>query len=103
MKKFPLFHLVTLATAALLSTASAQDTNGIAAVVNGRPILRSEVEEVIKVQTLMHESNLSFDVLIHVVFVYLICFVQPDSYVNVESNIIVIFDIYVSVEWQISL
>lgn len=50
MKKFPLFHLVTLATAALLSTASAQDTNGIAAVVNGRPILRSEVEEVIKVQ-----------------------------------------------------
>ena len=60
-------------------------------------------EEVIKMQTLMHESNLSFDVLIHVVFVYLICFVQPDSYVNVESNIIVIFDIYVSVEWQISL
>ena len=50
MKKFPLFRLVSLATAALLSAASAEETNGIAAVVNGRPILRSEVEEVIKVQ-----------------------------------------------------
>ena len=50
MKKFPLFRLVTLATAVLLSAAPAEETNGIAAVVNGRPILRSEVEEVIKVQ-----------------------------------------------------
>ena len=46
-------------------------------------------EEVIKMQALTHVCNLSFVVLIHVVCVYLICFVQPDSYVNVE--------------WQISL
>ncbi len=45
-------------------------------------------EEVIKLQALMHESNLSF-VVLWIIHVYLICFVQPDSYVNVE--------------WQISL
>jgi parvulin-like peptidyl-prolyl isomerase len=51
MKMLPLFRSTGAALAlALVSHAVAEQTNGIAVVVNGRPILRSEVEEVIKVQ-----------------------------------------------------
>jgi parvulin-like peptidyl-prolyl isomerase len=51
MKTLPFFRSAGAALAlALVSPAVADQTNGIAVVVNGRPILRSEVEEVIKVQ-----------------------------------------------------
>jgi parvulin-like peptidyl-prolyl isomerase len=50
MKMSPLFRIAALSALAFLSSAQAQQTNGIAAVVNGRPILRSEVDELNKVQ-----------------------------------------------------
>jgi len=51
MKTLLFFRSASAALALVLVThAVAEQTNGIAVVVNGRPILRSEVEEVIKVQ-----------------------------------------------------
>ena len=50
MKMFPLFRIVILSSLALVFAAKGQQSNGIAAVVNGRPILRSEVDELNKVQ-----------------------------------------------------
>jgi peptidyl-prolyl cis-trans isomerase SurA len=67
-----LFRLSALAALATLTPAGAQTTrvaaaqpvaaegrsNGLAAVVNGRPILRSDVEEVIKVQEMQLRSTI---------------------------------------------
>ena len=50
MKTFSLFRIAALSALAFLSVAEAQQTNGIAAVVSGRPILRSEVDELNKMQ-----------------------------------------------------
>ena len=50
MKTLPTIRITVLSALAFLTTAPAQQTNGIAAVVNGRPILRSEVNDLNKMQ-----------------------------------------------------
>ncbi len=57
MKTFPLFRIAALSALALLSVAEGQQSNGIAAVVNGRPILRSEVDDLNKVQEMQLRST----------------------------------------------
>lgn len=58
MKTLSLFHAFLLALT-VAAPAIGQQTNGIAAVVNGRPILRSDVEEVIKVQEMQLRGTIA--------------------------------------------
>ena len=59
MKMLSLLRVAAaLVTMASTSHAIAEQTNGIAAVVNGRPILRSEVEELNKVQEMQLRATI---------------------------------------------
>lgn len=58
MKTLPLFRIAAWSALAFLSAARADQTNGIAAVVNGRPILNSEVDELNKVQEMQLRATL---------------------------------------------
>ena len=58
MKILPLVRFAVCAVLTCLSTAQAQQSNGIAAVVNGRPILRSEVDELNKVQEMQLRATI---------------------------------------------
>ena len=59
MKTPLLFRVSTALLALVLALAApAQQTNGIAAVVNGRPILRSEVEELNKIQEMQLRGSI---------------------------------------------
>lgn len=60
MKTISFFRAVTaLLVMGSCHAIAAEATNGIAAVVNGRPILRSEVEEVIKMQEMELRRNIA--------------------------------------------
>ena len=58
MKILPLVRFAVCAVLTCLPTAQAQQSNGIAAVVNGRPILRSEVDELNKVQEMQLRATI---------------------------------------------
>lgn len=59
MKTPSLFRAAALLALMSAAPAMAQKTNGLAAVVNGRPILRSDVEEVIKVQEMQLRGTIA--------------------------------------------